>query len=200
MNADTDHDTEPGRRWLLVAAVALMASALTLVMLGESEWPMFALGLGGLMVGAALGVSDRHLAVLTFALIVLAWPIAVFTSPVPRATSTLTHLVVAALLAWALAGPIRSRWRQANARPWSPRWFLVPLFVLMIGAAWELGELIADALFETDLALRPFDTVADLAADFAGAVVGLALHDRALPGSSGRGTLTFRRRRAERRE
>jgi predicted anti-sigma-YlaC factor YlaD len=51
MNADTDHDTEPGGRWLLVAAVALMASALTLVMLGESEWPMFALGLGGLMVG-----------------------------------------------------------------------------------------------------------------------------------------------------
>jgi hypothetical protein len=184
---------------LLAAAAALTASTLALVALGESEWPMFALGLGGLIVGAALGVSDRHLAALAFALIVLAWPIAVFTSPAPRATSTFAHFVVAALLAWALAGPVRSRWRQATARPWSPRWFLVPLLVLAIGAAWELGELIADVLFETDLALRPFDTVADLAADLAGAVVGLALHDRALPGASGRGTLPLPQRQAERR-
>ena len=168
-----------GGPFLLVAAAGLAASVLILVAFGESEWPMFVLALGGLGAGRVAGVPERPLAVVALAVIVFALPIALFTSPVPRATSTLAHLAVAASLAWVLAGPARRRWDWAEARPWSPRWFLIPALVLAIGAVWELGEWVADAALETDLTVRPFDTVADLAADFVGAVIGLALHDRA---------------------
>jgi hypothetical protein len=140
---------------------------------------MFVLALGGLVAGRLAGVAERPLSVVALTVIVFALPIALFTSPVPRATSTLAHLAVAAALAWVLAGPARRRWDWAAARPWSRRWFAVPALVLAIGALWELGEWAADGLFETDLTVRPFDTVADLIADFVGAIVGLALHDRA---------------------
>lgn len=161
-----------------LVGAALVASALILLMAGESEWPMFALGFGGLLAGRLLGLPGRHLAVIALGLMALGWPIALFSSPIPRATSTLAHLAVAALLAWVLAEPVRHRWLGPLARPWSPRWFMIPGLVLAIGAVWELGEWISDALFETDLAVRPVDTVTDLAADFVGAVVGLALHDQ----------------------
>jgi hypothetical protein len=168
-----------GGPFLLVAAAGLAASALILVAFGESEWPMFVFALGGLAVGRVAGVAERPLAVVALTVIVFALPIALFTSPIPRATSTIAHLAVAASLAWVLASPARRRWDWAKAPPWSPRWFVVPALVLAIGAVWELGEWAADGVFETDLTLRPFDTLADLVADFVGAVVGLALHDRA---------------------
>jgi len=167
----------------LIAVGALIASILILLAAGESEWPMFVLALGGLLAGRVWGVGERHLAVIAFGVIALAWPFALFTSPVPRATSTLAHIAVAALLAWVLAGPVRQRWAPAVARPWSPRWFLIPLLVLSIGAVWELGEWLGDAIFGTDLSVQPFDTVTDLAADLAGAIVGLAIYDRALAGT-----------------
>jgi hypothetical protein len=200
MKADTDHHHSPDSRRaaaaggrpfgigpsrlaLVVATAALTASALILFALDESEWPMFVLGLGGLLAGRMVGVPERHLALIAFGLTVFAWPIALFESPIPRATSTLAHIAVAALLAWALADPVRHRWPEAMARPWSPRWFLIPVLVLAIGVVWELGEWVGDALFETDLSIRPLDAVADLAADFAGAVAGLALRDRVLLGT-----------------
>ena len=160
-----------------LAGAGLLASALILYIADESEWPMFALGFGGLAAGRLLGLPGRHLAVIAVGLMALGWPIALFSSPIPRATSTLAHLAVAALLAWVLAEPVRHRRSEASARPWSPRWFVIPALVLAIGAVWELGEWASDALFATDLA-RPIDTVTDLAADFVGAVVGLALRDQ----------------------
>lgn len=171
----------------VVAFAALTASLLSLLAANESEWPIFVLGLGGLLAGRLAGVPDRRLAVLAFALVLLAWPPAMFTSPIPRATSTLSHGLVAALLAWLLAAPVRHRRPETVARPWSLRWFAIPLLVVAIGALWELGEWLADALFASDLALNPLDTVSDLAADLIGAVVGLALHDRASRGDRGPG-------------
>lgn len=166
----------------LLAAAALLGGGLVLLATGESEWPTFALGLGGLLVGRAAGIPERDLALVAFAFVAFAWPTAFFTSPIPRATSTLGHIAVAALLAWVLAGPVRRRWPATAARPWSRRWFAVPVLVLAIGIAWELGELVGDALFGTDLATRPFDTVTDLVADLLGAVLGLALYDRTAGG------------------
>lgn len=172
---------DPGSSgWALAAALAaLLVCLLTLVAAGESEWPIFVLGIGGLIAGRVIGIPDRRLVAIAVALILLAWPTAMFTSPAPRATSTFSHLVIAGLLAWFLAAPIRARRPSAVARPWSRGWFAIPAFVLAIGVVWELGEWLADAVVSSDLALSPLDTLADLAADFVGASVGLAFHDRA---------------------
>lgn len=167
-----------GRFAFVAAALTLLASSIAVMAMGEGDWPMFLLGLGGLLVGRLVGVSERQLAVIALGLIAFAWPIALFTSPFPRATSTLAHIAIAALLAWVLADPVRHRWRRASAPPWTRRWFTVPLVVLGIGAVWEMGEWVGDAVLGTDLALRPLDSVADLVADFAGAVLGLAVRDR----------------------
>lgn len=172
---------DPGSSgWALAAALAaLLVCLLTLVAADESEWPIFVLGIGGLIAGRVVGMPDRSLVALAVALILLAWPSAMFTLPAPRATSTFSHLMVAGLLAWFLAAPIRARRPAAAARPWSRGWFAIPVLVLAIGAVWELGEWLADAVFSSDLSLSPLDTLADLTADFVGASVGLALHDRA---------------------
>jgi hypothetical protein len=189
MKVDAGHYQQRSRLAFFAAAAALASGALILLAIGESEWPMFVLGLVGLLAGRASGVPDRHLAVIALGLSVFAWPIALIDSPiVSRATSTLGHILLAAMLAWVVADPVRHRWQKAVASPWSPRWFLIPALVLVIGAVWELGEWLGDALFDSDLALRPFDTAGDVFADFAGAVVGLAIHDRASVGASAENT------------
>lgn len=177
----------PGRRgsrirsgeWTFALALTVTAgSALALWVSGESEWPMLALAFGGLLAGRVLGLPARHLALIGLGVVVTAWPIALFSSPIPGATSTLAHVVVAALLAAVIADPVRSRWPATRAPVWSARWFAIPAIVLAVGSAWELGEWTADALLGTDLAVEPVDTVTDLAADLIGAVAGLAARDR----------------------
>jgi len=160
----------------VLAAAGLAASALILLWLGESEWPPFVLGVGGLLAGRVAGVPDRQLVVIALGLAVFAWPMSVFSESIPGVTDTLAHVAVGALLAWVLAGSVRLRWQGAGAAAVSARWFAIPALVLAIGAVWELGEWVGDALFGADLAVHPLGTLTDLAAGFAGAVVGLAVY------------------------
>jgi hypothetical protein len=171
---------DPGRPRLgagtlgfLGSFVALLACLVSLLAANESEWPIFLLGLGGLLAGKAVGVPERSLTTIAIALILLAWPAAMFASPLPRLTSTISHLVIGALLAWLLLAPVLGR-RPAASRDW----ILIPALVLSIGAVWELGEWLADVWFESDLAVNGLDTLIDLGADLIGAVAGVALYRR----------------------
>jgi len=139
---------------------------------------MFVLILAGVVAGRVAGLRGRMLLVIALAATAAAWPMAVFTLPIAGLVSTLAHVVVAAVVAWAIVDPIRRHWPQADAPPLSRGWFVVPLLVLGIGAAWEVGEWVFDALARSDLAVSAADTVIDLAADLAGAVAGVALRDR----------------------
>ena len=65
---------------------ALLVCLLTLLAADESEWPIFVLGIGGLIAGRAIGIPDRNLLAIAFALVLVAWPSAMFTLPAPRAT------------------------------------------------------------------------------------------------------------------
>jgi uncharacterized membrane protein YjdF len=105
-----------------------------------------------------------------------------FTSPLPRLTSTISHLVIGALLAWLLLAPVMGRWPAA-----SRDWIVIPALVLLIGVVWELGEWLADALLESDLAVDGLDTLTDLGADLIGAVAGVALYHRFPSDSRGAG-------------
>ncbi len=158
---------------VLGACLALFFCLVSLLAANESEWPIFLLGLGGLLAGKAVGVPDRSLTVIAVALVLVAWPPAMFTSPLPRLTSTISHLVIGALLAWLLLAPVMDRWPAA-----SRDWIVIPALVLLIGVVWELGEWIADALFESDLAVNGLDTLSDLVADLIGALAGVALYHR----------------------
>lgn len=153
--------------------LAVLLCLVSLLAANESEWPIFVLGLAGLLAGKVAGVSERSLAVIALVLIVLAWPPAMFTSPLPRLTSTISHFVIGALLAWFLRAPVMARWPAA-----SRVWFVIPVLVLSIGVVWELGEWLADAVFGSDLTVDALDTLADLGTDFIGAVAGFGLHRR----------------------
>lgn len=167
---------------VLGSFVALFSCLVSLLAANESEWPIFLMGLGGLLVGKVVGVPARSLTMITVALVLVAWPPAMFTSPLPRLTSTISHLVIGALLAWLLLAPVMGRWPAA-----SRDWIVIPALVLLIGVVWELGEWLADALLESDLAVDGLDTLTDLGADLIGAVAGVALYHRFPSDSRGAG-------------
>lgn len=170
-----------GNLGVLGSFLALLACLVSLLVAGESEWPIFLLGLGGLVGGKAVGLPGRSLTVIALALVVVAWPPAMFSSPLPRLTSTISHFFIGALLAWLLRGPVMCRWA-----PGSRDWLVIPGLVLSIGVVWEFGEWLADALLGSDLAVDALDALADLGADLIGAIAGVALYHRFPSDSRGR--------------
>jgi hypothetical protein len=150
-----------------------------LAVIGEPDGAvLFGLCFAGVLAALLLGAPTRETATIGLGVALLCWVAVIGPTSNPRLPGVVAHFGGGALLAYVLAPPMRRRWPSAQAPRGSPRWFLVPVFVVVVGGFWELGELGADSLFDVDLSVGALDTALDLAADLAGALAGLMLRDR----------------------
>jgi hypothetical protein len=128
---------------------------------------MFGLGLGGISVFAGVGLPTRTLVPLGLGLLIVLWIAWIDPPGDQRTTSVFAHGSAGVLLGWALA---------ETARPHAswPRWGLFAVAgVFATGVAWELGELVVDAVFGTALRISASDSAVDLSANLVGAVVAV---------------------------
>jgi len=133
-----------------------------------------ALCLVGLVLLRVGGVPRRSLLVLALGLLGVIIAIDVNPEPGhPRLGSAVAHLIGGALLAWAIARPVRDRLgraRSPRARQWPA---IVILVVFATALVWETGEWAAEAVFGADLGADELDTVLDVVFGLVGAFAGL---------------------------
>lgn len=169
-----------GVSWSLGAAIAtaalLFVAAAFLAFGEDTEATLFGLAGLGLIVGRILGISNRSTVGLGAGMAVVVSIVVLGGLGHPRLTSSLAHVVIGAMLAWALFEPARARMRgrgsdEAN-RVVAP---VVVAMVLVLGVGWELCEQLIDQLIGTNIELSLVDSSIDLLAGGAGAVFGVLL-------------------------
>jgi hypothetical protein len=158
--------------WLAVATLALSALAWAAAGSGAG-FALFALACAGLVVGSRLPISREGLAWLALLLIVVMWLALLGLLGGNRSTSTIAHGSASAALALVLAEPLSHHWK---GKPGRGAMFLGLVgIVFAAGVVWEVAEWSTDALFGSELAKSLRDSLLDLVADAAGAMVGAAV-------------------------
>jgi hypothetical protein len=125
---------------------------------------------GGLVMGRALGFSNRSLVPLGLGLVVVlavVWSEALPVSS--HVNSAIAHASGGLLVGWAVSEYLRDRYV----------WALWPLAVLLtvfsVGVVWELLEFTGDKVFTTDLIPSLHDSINDVTFGTLGATVGMLL-------------------------
>ncbi len=130
---------------------------------------MCALCLGGLVAARLAGFSNRALVPLALGLVALLWFVWSASAEDARRTSTVAHFVGGGLAGWAIAEFLRSHMRGAALA------LAAATAVIAIAVTWEIGEIVADRVFDTALIPSKRDSAFDIFFGTAGGAVGVAV-------------------------
>jgi hypothetical protein len=131
---------------------------------------MSAMCFAGLLAGRLVGLPGWVLLSVAFGLAAVLWLLWI-DSPVGwRKTSALAHTIGGALAGWALVEGLTRRIGKGRAMA-----LLAVSAVVALAVVWELGEWLADRLFDTALRPKKRDSVEDILFGVAGGVLGVAI-------------------------
>jgi len=131
---------------------------------------MSAMCLAGLFAAGILGVPGRVLIPVAFGFMVVLLTVWLDPSATSWKTSAFAHGIGGVLIGWILVEVLRGR-----TRDWSSMALAALSVVIVLTAAWELGEFVGDRLFGTSLEPSWGDSAKDIAFGTAGGMVGIAL-------------------------
>jgi hypothetical protein len=123
---------------------------------------------GGLVAARAVGFSNRALVPVAAGLVLILWMVWIDPPASAHKTSAIAHAGGGGLVGWALAEYLRPR----GFRHWA---LLAITAVFAVTILWELGELIGDRLFTTELIPSRRDSAEDILFGTLGGVVTVGL-------------------------
>lgn len=154
-----------------IAALGIAATAF-LMLREDTEASLFGLAFLGLIAGRALGVPRRSLFLVAITISAVIPAVLLGGSGNSAVASTIAHLLVSGMLAWALSEPVWSRLLPPKRASATRALLTLVVAVLALGVCWEVAELVADAATGAGLSLGLADIAGDLAADAVGALAG----------------------------